>query len=105
MIIYTKKVINMKNAMRFCFVLAFVMVAAVCFSQENPSTQKTDKKSENSVKATSATEGKTKKTKTKKEKETGISNKIAVSDQSLPDEKSTKKSKDKDKAVVPKKSK
>jgi hypothetical protein len=97
----------MKNLMKFCLVFTFVLAANFCFSQEKQDSNKAVKKTEmNNTKVNSSIDVKDSKTKphSSKGKKTGITNKIAISDHGLPNEKpNTKKSTDKDKAVAPKK--
>lgn len=96
----------MKNLIKLSLFFSFMFVVTLCFSQEKLDTNKSVGKTEMNSNVTNSKEVKSKKSKSpsSKGKQTGVSNKIAVSDHGLPAEKSsTKKSTDKDKAVVPKK--
>jgi len=94
----------MKNLIKLSLVLVFILAATYCFSQTQSDPKKTDK-----TKTTTTTSKKNNKVVSPSSKgkiTTGTSNKIAVSDHGLPADKSgTKKTTDKDKAVVPKKTK
>jgi hypothetical protein len=92
----------MKNLLKLTLVSVFIFAASYCFSQE----QKDPKKTELSKSSTTVEKSKKSASPSSRVKAKGISNKIAVSDHGIPAEKSnTKKAVDKDKAVVPKKSK
>lgn len=95
----------MKNIFRLCLVFSFILATTVCFSQEKTNTTTSIKQTDVKVNVSSSKKDKKKKTKSPTSKNnTGISNKIAVSDHGLPaDKSSTKKNTEKDKAVVPKK--
>ena len=96
----------MKNLIKLSLFLALIIATTNCFSQEKHDTIKPLTKINIKAEASPKIEKKNKKTQSpsSKGKNSETSNKIAISDHGLPAEKtSTKRSIDKDKAVVPKK--
>ena len=97
----------MKNVMKLVLTLFAISAINVCFAQQKPETAKPGNAPNKSNAVAPVSENKADSSNTTPSKgKAGISNKIAVSDQGQPANKSgAKKPADKDKVIAPKKEK